>query len=253
MPGSPSIATAARCRAVMCDDSTPLPQGELLKDGKMLKWRLKRWFWIEMDPPQLLYSGSQGSAPRGSYSLNNCYCRGDVGESGPDSECAVVLVLPTGLKKFYPAQELAHGERVRAVRAWVDAITFASNRAAARLHMKLELKKHIGSGFCSNVYLALRHSDGSACACKITDKQRMGPESAEMLETEAAMQRQLMTLGCDGFLKFLDADVKVDPFRAYLVTELCAGGEVYDYASTLPPDRFNERMVPKPSFWATHF
>jgi hypothetical protein len=227
----------------MCDDSTPSPQGELLKDGKMLKWRLKRWFWIEMQPPQLVYSGSQGSAARGFYKLDHCYCRADIAGSAPDGECAIVLILPSGLKKFYPTQELPFGERVRAVHAWVDAITFSCNRAAARLHMKLELKKHIGAGFCSHVYLALRQSDGATCACKITDKQRMGPESAAMLETEADMQRQLMALGCDGFLKLIDANIKADPFRAYLVTELCSGGEIYDYACSLPPERFNERMV----------
>ena len=53
------------------------------------------------------------------------------------------------------------------------------------------------------------------------------PESAEMLDTEADMQRQLMALGCDGrstvgFLKLIDANIKADPFRAYLVTELCS-------------------------------
>jgi hypothetical protein len=41
------------------------------------------------------------------------------------------------------------------------------------------------------------------------------------------MQRQLMALGCDGrstvgFLKLIDANIKADPFRAYLVTELCS-------------------------------
>lgn len=137
----------------MCDESTPLPKGELLKDGKMLKWRLKRWFWIEAEPPRLVYSGSEGGAPRGSYSLENCYCRADISGDGPDRECAVVLVLPTGVKRFYPAQEVPIEGRARAVQAWVDAITFVCSRAAAGAHMRLRLKKHIGSGFCSHVYV----------------------------------------------------------------------------------------------------
>jgi hypothetical protein len=198
----------------MCDESTALPQGELLKDGKMLKWRLKRWFWIEIEPPRLVYSGSEGGAPRGSYSLDSCYCRADITGSGPDRDCAIVLILPTGLKKFYPAQDTHVEARVRSVHAWVDAITFVCSRAAASAHMQLQLKRHIGSGFCSHVYLAVRQSDGGVCACKITDKQRMGPESADMLQAEADMQQQLMALGCDGFLKLLGANVKSDPFRA---------------------------------------
>lgn len=227
----------------MCDESTPLPKGELLKDGKMLKWRLKRWFWIEAEPPRLVYSGSEGGTPRGSYSLENCYCRADITGDGAERECAVVLVLPTGLRRFYPAQEVQAEGRVRAVQAWVDAITFVCSRAAASAHMRLRLKKHIGSGFCSHVYTAVRDCDGSICACKITDKQRMGPESADMLQAEADMQRQLMALQCDGFLKLLDANVKADPFRAYLATEYCSGGEVYDFACSLPSDRFNEGLV----------
>jgi serine/threonine protein kinase len=144
---------------------------------------------------------------------------------------------------LYPPQDAPVGERERTVHAWVDAITFICNRAAARLHMKLLIKKHIGAGFCSHVYLAVQLDGGAACACKITDKQRMGPESADMLETEADMQRQLMALDCGGILKLIDASIKADPFRAYLVTELCAGGEVYDYACALGDERFNERMV----------
>ena len=85
----------------MCDESDLLPQGDLLKDGKMIKWRVKRWFWIELEAAELLYSGSQGGAPRGSYSLSNCYCRADI---VPDGDSAIVLVLPSGLKKLYPPQ-----------------------------------------------------------------------------------------------------------------------------------------------------
>jgi hypothetical protein len=209
----------------------------------MIRWRVKRWFRISMEPPRLVYSGSQGSADRGFYSLDNCHCRSEFISSGDERECAIVLILPTGLKKFFPAQDLPAGERTRLVHCWVDAITFVCNRAAARIYMQLDLKKLIGSGLCSRVYLALRQENGAVCACKITDKQRMGPESAEMLETEAHMQQQLMALGCDGFLKLLCANVKSDPFRAYLVTELCTGGEIYDYACSLPSDSFNERLI----------
>jgi hypothetical protein len=67
----------------------------------------------------------------------------------------------------------------------------------------------------------VRHSDGGVCACKVTDKQRMGPESAEMLQAEADMQQQLMALGCDGFLKLLGANVKGDPFRACVCLPQC--------------------------------
>jgi hypothetical protein len=227
----------------MCDASTPFQEGELLKDGKMLKWRLKRWFWIELEPPRLLYSGSKGASARGSYSLSDCYCRADVSGSGPSTECAIVLILTTGLKKFYPAQDLPVGERTRSMHAWVANLTFVCNHAAASKYMQLHVMKHIGSGYCSNVYLALKHGSNEACACKISDKQRLGPDSADMLETEAGMQRQLMALGCDGFLQLIDANVKSDPFRAYLVTELCSGGEIYDYACSLPPEHFSERMV----------
>jgi serine/threonine protein kinase len=227
----------------MCDDSAPLPQGELLKDGKMLKWRVKRWFWIESDPPCLVYSGGQGGSVRGSYPLHNCYCRSEISGSGPDRDCAIVLMLPSGIRKFFPAQELGAGERERVVEMWVDALTYVCNRVAALHHMQLQLKKHIGSGLNSHVYLALRQSTGDVVACKITDKQRMGPESADMLETEAAMHMQLLSLGCDRILKLLGANIKDDPFRAYLVTEFCSGGEVFEYATSLPADRFNERMV----------
>jgi hypothetical protein len=85
----------------MCDESDPLPQGELLKDGKMIKWRVKRWFWIEPEAAELVYSGSQGGTPRGAYSLSSCYCRADLVRDG---DSAIVLVLPSGLKKFYPPQ-----------------------------------------------------------------------------------------------------------------------------------------------------
>jgi len=228
----------------MCDDSVPLPQGELLKDGKMLKWRVKRWFWIEVDPPRLVYSGSQGGSARGSYSLDNCYCRADISGTGPDRLCAIVLMLPLGIRKFFPVQEMGGAdERERAVESWVEALTYVCNRVAARHHMQLQLKKHIGSGLNSHVYLALRENCGDVVACKITDKQRMGPESADMLETEAAMHSQLLALGCDRILKLLGANIKDDPFRAYLVTEFCSGGEVFEYATSLPAERFNERMV----------
>lgn len=191
--------------ATLRHDAPTLKDGWLLKEGRVLRSRTRRYLRLK---GTILSNHHSPSSPA-SWEVSVISC---PVTSGP-REHELVLALPTRRLSFF-AETTADYE------AWVVALRTASARAVEDYYVMGEV---LGAGSFAQVHRAVDRGTGEEVAVKVINKAGYDARELEYVVREVAIMRSLNHPNIVSTYDIFETSTHL-----YLVIELCAGGELFD-------------------------
>lgn len=191
--------------ATLRHDVPTLKDGWLLKEGKVLRTRTRRFLRLK---GTVLSNHHTPSSPA-SWEVSVISC---PVTSGP-REHELVLALPTRRLSFF-AETPADYE------AWVVALRTASARTVEDYYVIGEV---LGAGSFAEVHRAVDRGTGEEVAVKVINKAGYDARELEYVVREVAIMRSLNHPNIVSTYDIFETTTHL-----YLVIELCEGGELFD-------------------------
>ncbi|GAB0493250.1 hypothetical protein MMPV_004526 [Pyropia vietnamensis] len=191
--------------ATLRHDAPTLKDGWLLKEGRVLRSRTRRYLRLK---GTILSNHHSPSSPA-SWEVSVISC---PVTSGP-REHELVLALPTRRLSFF-------AETTADYDAWVVALRTASARAVEDYYVMGEV---LGAGSFAQVHRAVDRGTGEEVAVKVINKAGYDARELEYVVREVAIMRSLNHPNIVSTYDIFETSTHL-----YLVIELCEGGELFD-------------------------